>query len=58
MQEQDGFAKLHQTVSSALDRAVKRLETKRQALRKQLDNADQAEATRKRADLIISHLYR
>ena len=58
MQEQDGFAKLHQTVSSALDRALKRLETKCEALRKQLDSADQAEATRKRADLIIANLYR
>lgn len=56
-QEEDEYLRLHKTLNTAVEAALKRVRTKLQNMQKQAAEGERAVATKKRADLIVSALH-
>ena len=56
-QEEVECLRLHKTLNTAVEAALKRVRTKLQNMQKQAAEGERAEATKKRADLIVSALH-
>ena len=58
LQEEDIFGKLLNRVNGNVQKAVKKLQNKRVALKKQLDQVELADTHQKQGDLIVANLYK